>query len=360
MFFKELHDLAVIVPIVAKSDAMTMCERKAYLQAVHFHIRSLQQHLGGRWDVIFNFEEAIPPPDSRAGEETAGEGRQRPDVHCGPLPPSPPDSCGEGARPFPLSVTPGAPYSREAAGNTLLEVIDLTGEPSEADSEDYAVSSGAAPSPSPLGRRSPGGLEEIDYSHAFLSEINAEIAVDADNLLRVSCVESPYSSPSPSPTSAVRMSMAPSESESESVLDAAEGLPKVPNIFAIICSSGGGAERVYPWGSVSVRDEGCSDFRRLLRQLFEAEKIAVMREATQKRSIAFNRQRRPSPRPPLQASSLWQGERVHHLCRWLAESKKWLFSAEFFPTLVLALNLTMLVLAMTEIFYWTSSPDKSC
>ena len=361
MFFKELHDLAVIVPIVAKSDAMTMGERKAYLQAVHFHIRSLQQHLGGRWDVIFNFEETIPPPDSRAGEESDGEGRQRPDarirVHCGPLPS--PDSCGEG-RPSSLSVTSRAPYIREAAGDSLLEVIELVGEPSEADSEDYAVSSGsgsgAAPSPvtSPLGRCSPGGQEEIDYSHAFLSEINAEIAVDADNLLRVSCVESPYSSPSPSPTSAARMSMAPSES----VLEAAEGLPKVPNIFAIICSSGGGAERVYPWGSVSVRDEGCSDFRRLLRQLFEAEKIAVMREATQKRSIAFNRQRRPSPRPALQASSLWPGS--ESVCRWLAESKKWLFSAEFFPTLVLALNLTMLVLAMTEIFYWTSSPDKSC
>ena len=348
MFFRELHDLAVIVPIVAKSDVMTMKERKAYLQAVHFHIRSLQQDLGGRWDVIFNFhEEDIPQPDNSDAEEMRDEGRQPPDarvrIHCRPAASTADSSSSSSQSPlsFPLRV----PFIRAAAaGDSSLEGIDLVGEPSEADSEDYAVSS------SPLGRRSPCGREEIDYSHAEI-----EIAVDAEDLLRVSsddhggCVESPCSSPSPS------ISM-------ESGLVSAEGLPKVPNIFAIICSGGGGAEtmqRVYPWGTVSVRDEGCSDFRRLLRQLFEAEKIAVMREATQQRSIAFNRQLRASP-GPMQSPSLsnWPGS--ESACRWVAECKKWLFSADVFPTLVLALNLTMLVLALTEVFYWTSSSASSC
>lgn len=57
-------------------------------------------------------------------------------------------------------------------------------------------------------------------------------------------------------------------------------LPKVPNIFAVIC--GGGScdgpspgsnsshRRVYPWGSVSSLDESLSDFRRLQRLVFES------------------------------------------------------------------------------------------
>ena len=355
MFFKELHDLAVIVPIVAKSDVMTMSERKAYLRAVYFHIRSLQQDLGSRWDVIFNFdEETVPPPTEECERLGPGHSSTSPSADSTPL-----------GAPFPV---------RDAAGDSLLDIIDLVGEPSDADSEDYAVSSAAGQPPdrSSPGRRSPDGLEELDYSHAFLSEISAEIAVDADDLLRGSsdeaahsssdrglCMESPRCSPhhpSLMDGDGVRIASCCSVASAESVVDSEEQLPVVPNIFAIICSSGGG-ERVYPWGAVSVRDESCSDFRRLLRQLFEAEKIAVMREATQKRSIAFLRQRRPSSRMA-QGRSLWPG--TESACRWVAESKRWLFSAEFFPTLVLAMNLTMIVLAMTEVFYWTSSSAKSC
>jgi hypothetical protein len=45
--------------------------------------------------------------------------------------------------------------------------------------------------------------------------------------------------------------------------------------------------REYPWGHVDIMDECRSDFGRLVHLIFESKKIALMREATQDRSIAF-------------------------------------------------------------------------
>lgn len=53
-------------------------------------------------------------------------------------------------------------------------------------------------------------------------------------------------------------------------------LPRVPNIFGVVCDS-----RKYPWGELDLDNENHSDFRRLQRLVFESGKIVPMRERTQ-------------------------------------------------------------------------------
>jgi septin family protein len=62
-------------------------------------------------------------------------------------------------------------------------------------------------------------------------------------------------------------------------------LPRVPNIFGIVCDN-----RKYPWGELSLDNENHSDFRRLQRLVFESGKITIMREKTQIISQRFYRE----------------------------------------------------------------------
>lgn len=77
-------------------------------------------------------------------------------------------------------------------------------------------------------------------------------------------------------------------------------LPKVPNIFAVICGSDGGlpmesgsscSRRVYPWGSVSSLDERLSDFRRLQRLVFESGTAMRFIQWSERISIALATQK---------------------------------------------------------------------
>jgi hypothetical protein len=64
-------------------------------------------------------------------------------------------------------------------------------------------------------------------------------------------------------------------------------LPKVRNIFAIICSLGPRQQRIYPWGTANALNEECSDFRRLQKLVFESGKLVVLRNSCQKMSMAL-------------------------------------------------------------------------
>lgn len=62
-------------------------------------------------------------------------------------------------------------------------------------------------------------------------------------------------------------------------------LPKVKNIFAIVCDSSATGIRHYPWGELNIDDERHSDFRRLQRLMFEEGKhIQGMLDETQNKT----------------------------------------------------------------------------
>jgi len=78
-------------------------------------------------------------------------------------------------------------------------------------------------------------------------------------------------------------------------------LPKVPNIFAVICGGSDGglpmesgsscSRRMYPWGSVSSLDERLSDFRRLQRLIFESGTAMRLIQWSERISIALATQK---------------------------------------------------------------------
>ena len=243
MFFRELRELAVIVPIVPKSDTMTISERQSFLLELQSHVKSLKHELG---DVIFDFEERV---DSSSTEFQ----RAQPDSYS---------QCIDAKLDEVQSQTRNISQVDEEADALLVSRISIA---DFTDSELYRQSS--------LASQATIEGDEIDYSHAFESRLLSDSEVTSSTF-------SIY--PQPFPTSL-------------NCHD--DSLAKVPNIFAIIC-----IDREYSWGSVSALDENRSDFRRLLRLLFESEKIALMREVTQKKSIAFSRKHRKA------TTSAWLSE----------------------------------------------------
>eukprot|EP01039_Chlorochromonas_danica_P008251 gene8251-9100_t len=65
-------------------------------------------------------------------------------------------------------------------------------------------------------------------------------------------------------------------------------LPKVRNIFAVICSDSRSSQRCYPWGSVNSLDENYSDFRRLQRLIFESGNLTYLRGLCQEMSMGLS------------------------------------------------------------------------
>jgi len=54
------------------------------------------------------------------------------------------------------------------------------------------------------------------------------------------------------------------------------GLPKLRNVFAIVCDNTPGGRREFPWGVIDIYDEKHSDFRRLQRLVFEEGTVWVV------------------------------------------------------------------------------------
>ena len=97
-------------------------------------------------------------------------------------------------------------------------------------------------------------------------------------------------------------------------------MPMVPNIFAVVCATNEEGERVYPWGTVSIHDEGHSDFRRLQRLVLESDKVTEMVELAQQVSI-----RLATPSSSVGCSSLPAVSRVASLsgALWAPIAKWW-------------------------------------
>jgi len=74
------------------------------------------------------------------------------------------------------------------------------------------------------------------------------------------------------------------------------GLPKIRNIFAIVCDNSPNNCREYPWGRLQIDDERHSDFRRLQRLMFEEGRhIHGMIDETQTRTISMYSQQKKPP-----------------------------------------------------------------
>ena len=62
-------------------------------------------------------------------------------------------------------------------------------------------------------------------------------------------------------------------------------LPRIRNVFAVVCDTSESGKREYPWGSLNIYDEEHSDFRRLQRVVLEGGKITELIEQTQMMSL---------------------------------------------------------------------------
>ena len=62
-------------------------------------------------------------------------------------------------------------------------------------------------------------------------------------------------------------------------------LPRIRNVFAVVCDTSESGKRKYPRGSLNIYDEEHSDFRRLQRVVLEGEKITSLIEQTQIMSL---------------------------------------------------------------------------
>jgi hypothetical protein len=62
-------------------------------------------------------------------------------------------------------------------------------------------------------------------------------------------------------------------------------LPKVRNVFAVVCDTSDSGKREYPWGALDIYDEEHSDFRRLQRVILDSDNITEFIKQTQDMSL---------------------------------------------------------------------------
>jgi septin family protein len=66
-------------------------------------------------------------------------------------------------------------------------------------------------------------------------------------------------------------------------------LPKVRNVFAVVCDTSDSGKREYPWGALDIYDEEHSDFRRLQRVILDSDNITEFIKQTQDMSLRLLR-----------------------------------------------------------------------
>ena len=62
-------------------------------------------------------------------------------------------------------------------------------------------------------------------------------------------------------------------------------LPRIRNVFAVVCDTSESGKREYPWGSLNIYDEEHSDFRRLQRVVLDGNNIFNLIRQTQVLSL---------------------------------------------------------------------------
>jgi hypothetical protein len=216
LFLEQISSLAAVVLVVTKADCMTTSERAAYLGNLKAAVDRLSDSI--RRPVLFDFHETDTGDFESPSESTF------------PKCVSPPRDCDQST----VSSSTISSDCIEDTSGQQSSYVDVSSDPLLL--EELSVGSSPA-----VGSSVDKGDEELLYGLEH-------------SLLMSGC--------------------------SRAGQQGMPLLPKVPNIFAVICGGSDGGQpmesgsscsrRVYPWGSVSSLDERLSDFRRLQRLIFES------------------------------------------------------------------------------------------
>lgn len=259
LFLEQISSLAAVVLVVTKADCMTTSERAAYLSNLKAAVDRLSDSIGR--PVLFDFREA----------ETGTEDFESP------------STAAAGTFPKCVSDCDQSTVSSSTISSDCIEVtcgqqssyVDVSSDPlQQSDCSEVNALEDLSSGPPAVGSGSVDkGDEELLYGleHSLLlSRCNRAGQQGMPPLL----------------------------------------LPKVPNIFAVICGGSNGplsgsscSRRVYPWGSVSSLDEHFSDFRRLQRLVFESGTAMRFIQWTERISIDLATQKEQGEEVPREKGS---------------------------------------------------------
>ena len=232
-FIQQLSGLALIVPVIAKADTMTMKEHTAYLHVVRDNLQLLQERTNHA--VIYDFEEGdstiflpveVPLECPVVDEQAAADAEVEASFH--------PDASQMTDAEFNVDVN----YNIETDGGAHENVYSTYSETEE----NYIGYADVV-----------AGL----HSHHFTAR---------------------------APT--VTSETANDDHETETKSGVKTTLPRIPNVFAVVCDLSENGLREYQYGTLEINNKEHSDFRRLQELVFEqGTHLIKMKELTEKMSI---------------------------------------------------------------------------
>ncbi len=249
---QQLHGLAPIVPVLAKADAMTLEERSVQLRAVQAMMNDISKD--ATLPVFFEFDE---PEETRAYsaptdlDDPAASAHIH---HCQSLDVEAPEEIAARSQ-------AESSNSDHSDGSYQFPTTEFT-----SNARDRANTDMTDESPAALRSDGPTHSAAHSPSHQMHTALEPDVPL-----------EDPFSA--------------------LSGYSWANAVPKVRNIFAVICAVNPQGLRVYPWGTVDTHDETVSDLRRLQRLVFENGSIGRLRALTQQMSIRQHAQNQAAKRP---------------------------------------------------------------
>jgi hypothetical protein len=254
-FLKQLTGLAPIVPVIGKADTMNISERREHLLAVQGLLQELT--ITCQVPIAFDFQEKdgsfldnpLPPVS-------------RPEVSAKSLP----------AQPSASALTLAGPYE---PGPPTTDTCDLSRTLMDDD-------------------ESPVHPVSDEYVQCGAAEESKEVLADSEP------VSLPGSDERQMPAVVTRhehceVTHNDRIAEEPTMAHAVASLPRVRNLFAVVCDASASGKREYPWGSLDIYDENHSDTRRLQRLLFESASITAIREQAQEMSVRLYHPRHGKP-----------------------------------------------------------------
>ncbi|RYG70311.1 hypothetical protein EON64_00500 [archaeon] len=266
--WRKLHRLASIVPVIMKADTLTPEELVKLRDNYRGVIRDLSS--GADQGIMFSFEDVPQPVDNGVGTETSGimETEQTDDTQ---------------------SETTDQHF-HDGCINVLTSSLTPFSESSEMVQSAVMVSSQVSPAPeSPQVGDYPISMEEIAYPSGLVME--STISADSFDM-------------HPNTVGSTATYLNTMESTS----------PATADIFAVVCTLQQSHKRVYAWAAVDSFDENVSDFRKLLRLIFESGKLALLRSRCQEMSMRLLSSL-PNKEEPISAR-VGGGRMIGYVSRW--------------------------------------------
>lgn len=238
-FIKQLYQLGPIIPVVGKADTMTIDERRDHLLNIRKRIQELVDETNEH--VIYDFQE-------NTREAT-------PDNYYLPEDSPPNTSILESAEHISMVNAAEQVASMIDSEESTSSTVALENQSVEATSLEEDENLLWPSNSTHVSDQIVLDIEELEYSHAYSSDAGTANVISASQITDL------------------ELSVFPTT------------LPRIRNIFAIVCDTSSSGKRSYPWGEIYIHDENHSDFRRLQRLLLERSKILALKTLTQNMSI---------------------------------------------------------------------------